>query len=68
MDSEFNQIEVITNLFTFNKGKLRVLLIKRDFEPFKGYWMLPSRILSNTETTIECGLNKIKEVAGGLKK
>lgn len=64
MDSEFNQIEVITNLFTFNKNKLRVLLIKRDYEPFKGYWMLPSRLLMTDETVLECAKTKIKNVIG----
>ena len=64
MESEFNQIEVLVNLFIFNKNKLRVLLIKRNYEPFKGYWMLPTKILPTDETIIECGLSKIKEVIG----
>ena len=56
--------EVITNLFTFHKNKLRVLLIKRDYEPFKGYWMLPTKLISANETIFDCALNRLEKVIG----
>lgn len=65
MDKRYiNQIEVIVNLFTFDKGKFKVLLFRRNEEPFKGYWMLPSNLLMISETIDECALYTINEMAG----
>ncbi len=65
MDKRYiNQIEVIINLFTFDKGKLKVLLFRRSEEPFKGYWMLPSNLLMVSETIEECALYTIEEMVG----
>lgn len=65
MDKRYiNQIEVIVNLFTFDKGKLKVLLFRRSEEPFKGYWMLPSNLLMVSETIEECALYTVNEMAG----
>lgn len=65
MDKRYiNQIEVIISLFTFDKGKLKVLLFRREEEPFKGYWMLPSNLLMVSETIPECALYTINEMAG----
>lgn len=49
-----NQLEVITNIFTLDKNSLKVYLIRRTEEPYKGYWMLPSNLLMTTETIMEC--------------
>lgn len=59
-----NQIEVIINLFTMDKSKLRVLLIKRDIEPYKGYWMLPSNLLMTSETIPSCASDTALEFIG----
>ena len=59
-----NQIEVLTNIFTIDKGKLKVYLIKRTEEPYKGYWMLPSNLLMTTETTEECAISTCEEFLG----
>lgn len=65
MDNRYiNQIEVLISLFTFDKGKLKVLLFRREEEPFKGYWMLPSNLLMTSETIEECALYTINEMAG----
>ncbi len=65
MDKRYiNQIEVIVNLFTFDKGKLKVLLFRRSEDPFKGYWMLPSNLLMVSETIEECASYTINEMAG----
>lgn len=65
MDNRYiNQIEVLVNLFTIDKGKLKVLLFRRDEEPFKGYWMLPSNLLMVSETIEDCAKDTINEMAG----
>jgi len=65
MDNRYiNQIEVLVNLFTISKGKLNVLLFRKEEEPFKGYWMLPSNLLMVSETIEECARYTIDEMAG----
>ena len=59
-----NQIEVLTNVFTIDKNSLKVYLIRRLEEPFKGYWMLPSNLLMTTETIEECAEATIEEYVG----
>lgn len=45
-------IEGLLNLFTVDKGIVKVLLIRKKEEPYKGYWVLPGSII-NKEETIE---------------
>lgn len=59
-----NQIEVVTNIFTAENGKVKVLLFRKMEEPFKGYWMLPSNLLMTTETIEECAHDTIYEFLG----
>lgn len=59
-----NQIEVLISLFTIDNGKLKVLLIRKDTDPFKGYWMLPSNLLMTSETIEECAKETILEFSG----
>lgn len=59
-----NQIEVMISMFTIKDGKLKVLLFRRDEEPFKGYWMLPSNLLMVNETLEECAEATIDEFVG----
>lgn len=59
-----NKIEVLINLFTFDKGEIKVLLFKKQDEPFKGYWMLPSNLMLNKETLEECANETLKEKVG----
>ena len=59
-----NQIEVIINLFTLDRNKLKVLLIKREYEPYKGYWMLPSNLLMTSETIESCAKDTALEFIG----
>ncbi len=59
-----NQIQVIINMFTIKDGKLKVLLFRRDEEPFKGYWMLPSNLLMVNETLEECAKATMDEYIG----
>ena len=59
-----NQIEVLTNIFTLDKNKLKVYLVKRTTEPYKGYWMIPSNLLMTTETIEECAKDTALEFLG----
>ena len=42
-------IHVICSLFTVDRGKVKVLLIKRKNEPFKDMWALVGGALYNNE-------------------
>ncbi|MBE6138358.1 MAG: NUDIX hydrolase [Firmicutes bacterium] len=56
-------VESIINIFTVEKGNLKVLLMKKTTEPYRGYWILPNNIVSNEETIEE---NVSNTVAGKL--
>lgn len=45
-----NYIETLISIFTIDKGELKVLLLRKKTEPYKGYWILPGGYLRNDET------------------
>lgn len=45
-----NYLETLISIFTIDKGELKVLLMRKKTEPYKGYWILPGNILKNDET------------------
>ena len=48
---DFNQLlETLIGIFTVDKGKIKILLMHKKTEPYKGYWVLPGSLLSNNET------------------
>ena len=57
-------IHVICSLFTIDKGKVKVLLVKRKHEPFKGMWSLVGGALYNNETLEEGVRREILEKTG----
>lgn len=59
-----NQIEVLVNIFTIDRNSLKIFLVRRNEEPFKGYWMLPSNLLMTSETIEDCALDTSKEYLG----
>lgn len=59
-------IHVICSIFTVDKGRVKVLLVKRKKEPFKDMWALPGGALYNNET-IECGIKREIFEKTGLK-
>lgn len=46
-------ITVDCAVFGFQKGHLKLLLVKRAIEPFKDYWMLPGGIMKSTQSVEE---------------
>ena len=57
-------IHVIASVFTIDKGKLKVLLIKRSNQPYQNLWALTGGALYNDED-LEVGLKReIKEKTG----
>ena len=57
-------IHVIASIFTVDNGEVKVLLIKRNNEPYKDEWALVGGALYNNEN-LEDGLKReIKEKTG----
>ena len=48
-------------VFGFNGQKLKVLLIERGMEPYKGMWAFPGGFMRINETAEECALRELKE-------
>lgn len=57
-------IHVTSTIFTVDKGITKVLLIKRNNNPYKDYWALPGGALYNNEKVIDCALRELKEKTG----
>lgn len=43
-------IETLIGVFTIEKGKIKILLVRKKNEPYKGYWILPGGMVKNTES------------------
>jgi len=54
------KLETIINIYTVEKGELKILLERKQTEPYKGYWTLPGKEL-NEEETLEENINAILE-------
>ena len=51
-------------VFGFDEGELKVLLIQRALEPFKGKWALPGGFVHVDETTDDAARRELAEEAG----
>ena len=51
-------------VFGLDEGELKVLLIKRGLEPFKGRWALPGGFVRVDETVDEAARRELEEEAG----
>lgn len=60
-------LEVLINIFTVEKGSLKILLVRKKDEPYKGYWTLPNKLIINEET-LEDGINSIIREQLGLNE
>lgn len=43
-------LETLVSVFTVENGVVKVLLMKKKTDPYRGYWILPTNILTNKET------------------
>lgn len=59
-----NKVEVLDNIFMVDKGNIKILLLKKETEPYKGYWSLPRGILSNDQDVLECALDVSYKLTG----
>ena len=57
-------IHVVNSIFTIDDGIVKVLLIKRTNEPYKGYWALPGGGLYNNELVLDGAKRELKEKTG----
>src|SRR5574344_1152204 len=57
-------IHVISSIYTVEKGVTKVLLIRRNNEPYKNMWSLVGGALYNNETIIEGAKREIQEKTG----
>lgn len=51
-------------IFGFDGQQLKVLLVKRGIEPYKGHWAFPGGFLKMDETADEGALRELKEETG----
>ena len=57
-------VHIITSIFTVDKGVVKVLLVKRTNEPFKGMWSLVGGALYNNERLEDGVKREIFEKSG----
>lgn len=60
----YNIIESLVSIFTIDGGIIKVLLLRKKSEPYKGYWILPGGIVANDETIEENLLDAIDSKLG----
>lgn len=51
-------------LFCYEAGRLKVLLIERGNEPYKGCWAFPGGFMNMDETAEQCALRELREETG----
>jgi ADP-ribose pyrophosphatase YjhB (NUDIX family) len=61
-DRHFVAVDVI--IFGFDRSRLKLLLIQRDFEPEKGKWSLMGGFLDKNEDSDEAAARVLKELTG----
>lgn len=64
LKKNYQLLETLIGVFTIDKGKIKILLIRKKSEPYKGYWVLPGSILSNQETLEDNVTNVVYDTLG----
>lgn len=68
LKKNYNQLlETLIGIYTVDKGKIKILLMRKKSEPYKGYWVLPGNMLSNDET-LEDNITNVSYEKLGLPK
>lgn len=62
----YNVVECLVSLFTIENGKVKLLLMRKKTDPYKGYWILPSDIVTAHESLEECA-NRVLDMKAGLE-
>ena len=57
-------VSVDSLIFGYTEGELKVALIERKNEPFKGMWAIPGGFLEGNETVEEAARRELKEETG----
>ncbi len=57
-------VAVIVAIFTVDEGELRVLLISRSAEPFRGLWSLPGGVLAPGQSLDEAAAHRLQRETG----
>lgn len=55
-------IETLIGVFTIDKGKIKILLMKKNDNPYKGYWVLPNSLLE--KETLEENIDNVIDKIG----
>jgi 8-oxo-dGTP diphosphatase len=63
-DFEKPSVTVDIVIFTIRENVLKVLLVKRDLEPFKGRWAIPGGFVRMTESLEEAAKRELSEETG----
>lgn len=57
-------ISVDSVIFGYTEGQLKVALVERKKEPFKGFWAIPGGFMEGEETVEETARRELKEETG----
>ena len=58
------KLETLIGIFTVDKGKIKILMMRKKAEPYKGYWILPGKMLNIKETLEDNITNVVCEKLG----
>ncbi len=57
-------IETLISMFTVEDGEIKVLLMRKKTEPYKGYWILPGDFIKNDETLEDTIIDAVYDKLG----
>lgn len=59
-----NILETLISIFTVIDGEIKILLLRKKTEPYKGYWILPGEFVKCDETLEDSVTNAILDKTG----